>query len=456
VTLGNQTSSIAEGALGFFLQDNYKPRPDLMLELGLRYEWNMTPSERYDRFIVFDSKTASLVRVGTNIDAIYHENNKNFQPRVGVAWTPFRSGTTVLRGAYGIYVDQPMTSIVSPTSGNPPLAIPLTFTGTVRLDNAINVAGPAGLAPQTVDHDFDNAYMQSWNLNAQHEFSEFVLMVGYVGSKGTHLITRRNLNQLVNGVRPYPALSLSSPILPGAPLGNITQVEGTGNSSYNALWVTATRRLTNNLQFDASYTWSKSLDYNSFSSGGIVAQNSYDLGGSRGLSDFDARHRFVVSAIYELPFRGNRLVEGWQFAAIVQSQSGNPINIVTTNSTVNGVAGTLRPDVNGPINILGRVDAWFDTSVFTPVTSFGNLGRNVVIGPTFNNTDFSVTKTTKFGDTFRLQFRTEFFDILNHANLGQPGNVVGSPFFGRITNTRFPTGESGSSRQIQFGLRLMI
>ena len=79
-----------------------------------------------------------------------------------------------------------------------------------------------------------------------------------------------------------------------------------------------------------------------------MVQNSYDLAGSRGLSDFDARHRFVISAIYELPFRGNRLVDGWQLAAIVQSQSGNPVNIVTTNSTVNGVAGTLRPDVNGP------------------------------------------------------------------------------------------------------------
>ncbi len=174
------------------------------------------------------------------------------------------------------------------------------------------------------------------------------------------------------------------------------------------------------------------------------------------MSDFDARHRFVISAIYELPFRGNRLVEGWQLAAIVQSQSGNPVNIVTTNSAVNGVAGTLRPDVNGPIKILGSVDAWFDTSVFAPVARFGSLGRNVVIGPTFNNTDFSITKTTKLNERFRLQLRAEIFDLFNHPNFGQPGNVVGTPSFGRITNTRFPTGESGSSRQIQFALRLIF
>lgn len=456
VTLGSQTSSVAEGALGFFVQDNYKPRTDLMLEFGLRYEWNMTPSERYDRFIVFDPETASLVRVGTDIDNIYHENNKNFQPRVGFAWTPFQNGKTVLRGGYGIYVDQPMTSIVTATSGNPPLAIPLTFTGAIRLDNAINVARPAGLAPQSIDRDFENAYLQSWNLNAQHDFSTFALMIGYIGSKGTNLITRRNINQPVNGLRPYASLSSSSPILPGTPLGNVTQVEGSGNSSYNAVWVTATRRLMNSLQFDASYTWSKSLDSSSFSSGGIVTQNSYDVAGSRGLSDFDARHRFVTSVLYELPFRGNRLVEGWQLAAIVQSQSGNPVNIVTTNSTVNGVAGTLRPDVNGSIDILGGVDAWFDTSLFTAVTRFGNLGRNVVIGPTFNNTDFSITKNTKFGDSYRLQFRAEFFDVFNHANFGQPGNVADSLSFGRITSTRFPTGESGSSRQVQLAVKLLM
>src|SRR5688572_11834325 len=456
VTLGSQTSSIAQGALGFFVQDNYKPRTDLMLELGLRYEWNMTPSERFGRFIVFDPNSASLVRVGTHVDQIYQQNNKNFQPRVGFAWTPFKSGKTVVRGGYGIYVDQPMTSIVTATAGNPPLAIPLTFTGAVRLDNAINVAGPSGLAPQTIDYDFDNAYLQSWNLNVQQDFSQFVLMIGYVGSKGTNLITRRNINQPDNGVRPYPTLSSSSPILPGTPLGNITQVESSGNSSYNAFWLTATRRLTRDLQLDASYTWSKSLDYNSFSTGGIVTQDSYDLTASRGLSDFDARHRFVISALYELPFRGHWLIEGWQVAAIVQSQSGSPVNIVTTNSTVNGVAGTLRPDVNGPIDIPGRVDAWFDTSVFNPVPRMGNLGRNVVIGPRFNNTDLSIVKNTTLGDSFRVQFRTEIFDIFNHANFGQPGNVSGSPSFGRITNTRFLTGESGSSRQIQFAMKFIM
>ena len=394
------------------------------------------------------------MRVGTDRGAIYHENNLNFQPRVGFAWTPFGNDRTVLRGGYGIYVDQPMTSVVLQTAGNPPLAIPLTFNGAVRLDNALDVARPAGLAPQTVDHDFDNAYTQSWNLNVQHQLSPFTLMVAYVGSKGTHLITRRNINQPAGGARPFPALSASSPILPGAALGNITQTESSGDSSYNALWVTAERRLARGLHFDASYTWSKSLDYNSLSSQGIVAQDSYDLDGSRGPSDFDARLRFVASAIYELPFGGSRLAEGWQLAVIVQSQSGNPVNIVTTNSTVNGVAGTLRPDVNGPVPMPERVDAWFDTSAFTSVARLGSLGRNVIVGPAFHNTDFSVIKFTNFGESLRLQLRAEVFDLFNHANFGQPGNVVGSPFFGRITNTRFPTGESGSSRQVQVAVNV--
>ncbi len=267
ITLSDRVNSIKQDAVGLFIQDSFKWRSNLTLELGLRYDLNLTPTERYDRFIVFDPQTASLLRIGRDIAQPYRTNNKNFQPRVGVAWDPFGNGKTSVRAAYAIFVEQPMTNAVNQTSTNPPLATPLSFIGTVRLDNAINLARAAGNSLVTVDHNYENAYVQSWNLNVQRELlPNLALMVGYFGSKGTHLRISRNINQPVNGVRPFPQLSASSPELPGASLGNITQVEGTGNSSYNALWATATRRFSRGLQLNASYTWSKSIDYNSLSS----------------------------------------------------------------------------------------------------------------------------------------------------------------------------------------------
>ena len=137
-------------------------------------------------------------------------------------------------------------------------------------------------------------------------------------------------------------------------------------------------------------------------------------------------------------------------------QSGSPVNIVTLNGSVNGVPFTLRPDLTGPITYPRRVDAWFDTSVLSSVPRFGNLGRNVVVGPSFYNTDLAVMKNFRIEDRARLQLRIEFFDLFNHPNFGQPGNVVGTPTFGHIINTRFPTGESGSSRQIQFAVKFSI
>jgi Carboxypeptidase regulatory-like domain/TonB dependent receptor len=457
VTLGTQSSSIAEGALGFFAQDTFRWLPNLTLELGLRYEWNMTPEERYGRFILFDPVSSTLERLGHGAGPIYRQNDKNLEPRLGLAWDPFKNGKTAVRAGYGIYVDQPMTSVVTGTAANPPLATPLTFTGAIMFENAITLAQAAGLAPTTVDKGFRNAYVQSWNFNVQRELpGALTLMAGYFGSKGTHLSLRRNINQPIDGARPFPALSLASAILPAAALGNITQVESSGNSTYNALWISVGRAVARGLQVNVSYAWSKSIDDNSLSSQGVVVQDSYDVRGNRGPSSFDTRQRVVVRGIYDLPFRGNRLAEGWAVAAILQAQSGNPVNIVTTNSTFTGIANTLRPNVTGPIAILGAADRWFNTSVFVPVTGFGNLGRDVVIGPAFNNTDFSILKTITTAEGLRIEFRAEAFDLLNHANLGQPGNVVGSPSFGRIVNTRFPTGESGSSRQVQLGVKLMF
>jgi len=207
VTLGDQSSSITQNAVGSFVQDNFDWFPNLSLEMGLRYEWNVTPTERNNRFIVFDPRTVSLLRVGSDIDQIYHQNNKNFQPRVGFVWDPFKSGRTAVRAAYAISVDEPLTSVASGRSANPPFAIPLAFSGPIRFDNAIDLAVAAGLAPQTVDQGFDNAYLQSWNLNIQREITpSMAVMFGYFGSKGTHLTIRRNINQPVNGVRPFSSI----------------------------------------------------------------------------------------------------------------------------------------------------------------------------------------------------------------------------------------------------------
>jgi hypothetical protein len=389
-----------------------------------------------------------------DVEEIYRQNNRNFEPRIGIAWTPSSDGRTVVRAAYGSSVDEPSTTAVRDTAANPPFATPLAAAGSIPLDGAIERTRSSGLAPATTDHGFRNASLRSWNVNVQQQIArDLAAIVGYFGSRGKDLRISRNLNQPVNGARPFAALSPSSPILPGALLGNITQVESTGFSSYHALWLSATKRLSRGLLLDASYTWSKSLDTNSLNSSGFVVQDSYDIPNQYGLSDFDAPHRFILSATYALPFTGHWATRGWQAAVIVQSQSGNPVNIVTSNSTLNGTPNTVRPDVIGPIRIIGSVDQWFDTSAFAATNHFGNLGRNVVIGPGFHNTDLSISKSGRLGD-LGIQFRVDIFDLFNHPNFGPPGNIVGSPTFGQITRTRFSTGEGGSSRQIQLGVKL--
>jgi hypothetical protein len=246
-------------------------------------------------------------------------------------------------------------------------------------------------------------------------------------------------------------------------------MRSSGNSSYNALWLTVTKRLSKGLQLNGSYTYSKSLDYNSKTAQGIVVQNSYNLRGDYGLSDFDARHRLTVNGIYDLPFTGNRVVSGWQLAPIVSLQSGNPINFLTSNGSFTGVA-TLRASVTGPVHTGyspgTNNNATYVTYIQNPTVfynqgnAFGNLGRNSVIGPGFANVDLAIIKNTAIHQTdhsdVRLQFRADIFDLANHPNFGQPNLTVGSTTFGLINSTRFPTGDSGSSRQMQLALKLMF
>jgi hypothetical protein len=477
--VGNGASRIVEAAWGAFVEDSYKMRPNFTWELGLRYDWNSTPSEAMGRFVVFDPATASLVQS----DQPYHTNNKNFQPRLGFVWSPFKSGKTAVRAAYAILTDQPVTNSITGLTTNPPFSIPITFNGAVSFGNAFTVAqqgNAAGLAPSTISGQFDNSYVQSYNLNVQQQVTSTMgLMVGYFGSKGTHLRLATNINQPVivgdQLVRPYPAISNSSPIDPGTAVGNITQVDSSGNSNYNALWISLNKHFSHGLQFNSSYTWSKSIDYTSLNSQGVIVQNSYDIRNDRGLSDFNVPQRFVINAIYNLPFKGNRLINGWQVSTIIQAQSGNPLNAFIPVSSVTGNF-TLRPDILGNVQTLGNPSQWFSTTVCDPfsgpcaadavfaipdanvngqrVYHYGNLGRNTLRGPAFSDVDFGLMKTTKITERFGTEFRADIFNLFNHPNFGNPGLAVGTSTFGRIFSTRFPTGDFGSSRQIQLSLTL--
>lgn len=495
ITPGNLPSRIATGEFGVFGQDSWKVFQRLTLELGLRYDWNQTPTEALDRFsnLIVSGGQAILQPVASP----YNQNNMNFQPRLGFAFDVFGTGRTIVRSGYAMLTDQPITNLVTPLTSNPPFGTPLNFVPSgskprTTYTTLVADAGASGLAPTVVDPNFKNSYVESYNLNIQQQVSKnWSLMAGYFGSEGHHLRTRVNLNQfeldatghvILNAgkpVRPFQTLSASSPIDPGATVGNISDNVSTGNSNYNALWISSNMRPWHGLQFNASYTFSKSLDYTSQNGQGIVIQNSLNPAGDYGLSDFDARHRFVVNFIYDVPaLKQNRLFQGWQVGSIISDQSGNPVNLVATGlSGLTGVS-TLRPDQFGPVQIVdqplasGNIE-WFAPSVCLEpcsgstfgVTSntasalhFGNMGRNSIIGPRFDNVDFSLIKKTKITERFSNEMRFEAFDIFNHPNFGQPGRgaQVGSTTFGVISNTRFATGDSGSSRQLQFAMKLIF
>jgi len=484
ITLGDRSAELLIPAIGGFVQDSISLGSRVKLDLGLRYDYIGSPTEPNNRIVVFDAATNSLVQVGSGIDQV-HDAGSDFQPRLGVIWNPTGDGKLAVRGAYAVMINQTNTGYIGGSTSNPPLATPLQVAGNVRLDSALATAQASGLAPTTTSPGFEPGRMQTWNVNVEREIGALGLMIGYFGSHGDRLRIPVNLNQLNNGVRPYPRLSATSPISPGATLGNITEVQSVGWSNYKGLWVTGNRRMSKGLQFSASYTLSKSTDSNSYEGTGANAngslQNSLDLRDSEGPSDFDTRHRFSINGTYELPFTGNQFVEGWQVTGVVQLQSGNPLNVITNVNTFTGVA-SLRPDLVGDPSVIGDETQWFNNTVCDPriaapaagscnassvfalpvsasgVFHFGNMPRNSILGPAFTNTDLSVIKNIRLTGPARVQLRLEVFNVFNAANFGQPGRiaVVGSTAFGVITNTRFPTGDSGSSRQVQFAAKFMF
>lgn len=465
VLSGNGDDKVLEPAWGLFVEDSYRLRSNLTFNIGLRYDWNSTPTEANRRFSVFDPATDALVQVGTpGFGQIYQTNNKNFEPRIGLAWDPFGNGKTSVRAGYAIMTQQPLTNIASNLSSNPPFATPLAASGAIPLETAATFTTPKTVSPATVNYNYKNAYAQDWNLTIQRQITNTLgLQVAYVGSKSTHLQQVLNENQplVVNGVyqpvtaKPFPNFS------------TIEEIASNGTSNYNALWLTVNKQVSHGLQFLAAYTYSKSLDESSLDVPNFpftYPQDSYNLGAEYGPSDFDARNRFVLSGFYTLPFHGNRAITGWQFSVINTMQSGNPWQPNVPTSIFPNAS--LRPNVVGPVGETSNPKEWLadPTSFVSPCTttagvttcSPGNMRRNSLTGPGYLDTDLSLIKDTKITERMNVQFRADAFDAFNHPNFGNPGAFVGTSTFGEITSTRFPNGDFGSARQLQLGLKLLF
>jgi hypothetical protein len=501
----------ADSAAGF-VQDNYKLTPNVTLEGGVRFEWNGTPVEGANRFTIFNPSAVTLTQVGTNglgANAAYKQNY-NLEPRVGFAWDFFGASRTVLRGGYAYLVDQPVSGVVTALASNPPFSTAVSYNSAtpIPVSSLYASAATSGISLYAVNPHYKNAYIESFNLNLQQALPwGLVAQAYYDGSVGRHLEIEANANQVVGAtsatqIHPFTTLAATSPIRPGGAIAsNIGYRTSIGHSSYNALWLVLGKNMSNGLQFNMNYEWTKSLDINSLGSqGGLSAaggalEDSNNPSLNYGLSDFDVREHYAGTAIYALPFKRNSLVSGYRMEAIMQYQTGNPVNITAGSSSFNGVTGVPHPtqvgavvrkkqQLSGIANVtlfqsagLGYGGTVCDVTNYTSTcsleiqgtqasatgataptvyTGLGTMQRNAFTGPGFADLDISGEKETKIFEGLSFTLRADAFDILNHPNFNQPSGNVQSTSFGQITSTRFATSDGGSSRQLQISAKFVF
>ncbi len=449
---GAITPALSIPAYSGFIQDDYKVNARLTINLGLRYEYFGVGSARHGNLEILDFTTNKLVQAGTNGASIYKPDYLDFGPRVGFSWDPLGKGKTVVRGGVGIYYDEPQVSIAGAAANNSPFAITNTYSYSGIPIATPFVPGPtASLSVNAITGDFKPARVPQYNFNLQHQSWDTIFQAGYIGSAGRRLPIVTDYNQGINGVRPI------------AGYGVINLYQSVSRSNYNALWLSANRRLAKGLTFDASYTFSKSIDTSS-TSGNSQIQNSYNLAAEKGLSDFDARHRVVVSTLYQLPWHVSHLkllANDWNIGAVGNYQSGNPFSPIVSSLRSGSLDAYDRPNV-----VYGQSlgvanpgpNLWFNTAAFAlnPLGTFGNAGRNILTGPPVRNVDFSLLKNFNIRERASIQFRAECFNISNTPNFGQPGNSVTAANFGVIQSTRSQRGDFGSSRQIEFALKVLF
>jgi hypothetical protein len=472
-TIGTVTNHIYESNLGAYVLDDYKILPSLTLNLGLRYEIAGQPYEKYGQLTNFvpglnqvaiggvstlpnwqaieaAAGLAPYVTLASSVGlpiGTVKTNYDNFAPRVGFAWRPFGNNRTVIRSGYGVfYTGSRLSAMRTDLTGGFPFGIAQTITGstsgppTVTLGNPFPPSLVKNSGTTTVSGYQVNApspYVQSWNFTLEREIAWGVAVeAGYTGSKGTHLGRKYDINQQVvtatATTRPYPEF------------GDIEYYTFGQNSSYNAGTVTVRKRYQNGLTFRASYTRAKSIDTNSglnyAGAGGYQgAQNSLNLLGERGLSDFDIRNSFVMSFVYQAPFRRNVFIRGWQLAGNGTAYSGQPFT-PTISGNKQDLGQYTRPNriASGSLPNPTASD-WFNLNAFVAPASlnvFGNSGRNILEGPGTVGLNLALSRTFTIGERNRIQFRWEAFNAINHTNFQLPADALDKANAGSITGNK--------------------
>ncbi len=466
-----------------YVQDDWKVNDRLTLNVGLRYEYFSPYSEVANRIANFDITSGKLLIGGINSDQYLgvQPDFNNFAPRIGAAFKLRKS--TVLRGGFGVFYGTqgnggavmrgfrqapfgPVQTVDINTLANNPRRVAQGFDPLLPIDVAQFVNNPRGNLIGTA-FDFGPSRTYQYNFQIQQELpASLVWKIGYVGNRN------RGLDYTYDANQPDPgpgAVAARRPLRTIAPnVQGATYAIADGYADYHALQTTVERRFSSGLSFLSAYTWSHSIDNvpNAFggASNGPVPQDIRFRDVDRGSSGFDIRHRFTHSMNYELPFgRGqkfgidNRALDaiagGWQTNLILTLQTGLPFTPVITGNPSN--AGQSRPNLNRtPTFTSGNRALWFDTGLGagqtwgTPAAfTYGNAGRNILTGPGRVNWDWSLFKTFSFTERYKLQFRSEFFNLFNTPQFGLPNATIGTPAAGSITSL------SGNNRQVQLALR---
>lgn len=474
-----------------FIQDTWRVTDSTTLDLGLRYEFMspMTDGVAQGTNVIFRQGQPYLFiggQLGMPAGLLY-ANKLNFAPRLG--FTQAWGHGWVVRGAFGVF----FTPVDMNTWCNQRHNPPLVFQESDQSDDFIPslsgfnfapaVFGQTAVSVTAFDPHSPAQQIHQWSLSVQKALGpNTVLEAGYTGARGYHLQQMVLVNDAPPGPgplrprRPYQSLAF----LPGTqfpagfaisanttPAGGINMLENSASSWYEAGWLDARRRWARGLTFLANFTWSKSLttapDFRSPMLESALPQNDADLAAEKGPA-CDVPLRFAGSVVYQLPawaaFGWSRAAtHGWNLALIYQAQSGYPFTVQVFGDTAN--AGTLlgqnpiRANVTGaPLYPAGAHTPaeWFNPAAFAapPAYTFGDAGRNSIYGPSLEDMDVALTRAFPLGEGQRLELRAEFFNALNHTNLGMPNNYVNEPQFASITTAATP------GREVQFGARYVF